>query len=260
MGSNLEITFVEDIEEFDCHACRTGLDLDFEFTMAFQPIIDVDTKSVWGHEALVRGINGESAYEVLSNVSDENKYRFDQACRVKAIALAAEMPDVGILSINFMPNAVYEPALCIRNTLKAAKEYDFPRRNIMFEITEGEKVTSPKHLKHIVESYKSMGFLTAIDDFGAGYSGLNLLTEFQPQILKLDMNLIRDINHDSIKHLIVSHICQMAEELRIRLLAEGIETKEEFETLRKLGVELYQGYLFAKPAIEDLPDVDLSWL
>lgn len=260
MKSDIETTFVEDIVEFDCRACREGLDLDFEFTMAFQPIIDIKTKSVWGHEALVRGINGESAYQVLSNVSEQNKYRFDQACRVKAIAIASELNGIGVLSINILPNAVYEPSLCIRTTLKAAKEYGFPTDNIMFEITEGEKVVSPQHLKKILESYQSIGFVTAIDDFGAGYAGLNLLTEFQPNILKLDMNLIRDIYKDKVKYLIVSHIYQIANELGCRALAEGVETEEEFKILRDLGIELFQGFLFAKPAFEALPNVDLTML
>jgi EAL domain-containing protein (putative c-di-GMP-specific phosphodiesterase class I) len=92
------------------------------FTMAFQPIVHANG-FVWGYEALVRGPTGEGAATVLSQVTDENRYRFDQDCRVKAISLAAQLfPKGGSerLSINFMPNAVYEPSACIQATLEAA--------------------------------------------------------------------------------------------------------------------------------------------
>jgi EAL domain-containing protein (putative c-di-GMP-specific phosphodiesterase class I) len=156
-----------------CSECANGAGLDFEFTMAFQPIVNTTTKQVFAQEALVRGLKNESAAEVFTKVNDSNRYRFDQACRVKAIKLASELKINSLLSINFLPNAVYRPELCIRATLAAAEEYRFPINRIIFEITEGEKVVDYPHLRHIVDHYKLRGFMTAIDDFGAGYSGLN---------------------------------------------------------------------------------------
>src|SRR5690606_39933033 len=90
------------------------------------------------------------------------------------------------LSINFMPNAVYRPELCIRTTLAAAKEWDFPIERIIFEVTEGERIEDQAHLRNIIAHYKKQGFCTAIDDFGAGYAGLNLLADFQSDMVKLD--------------------------------------------------------------------------
>ena len=130
-----------------CAACKSGEPLSFQFTMAFQPILDLTTSRVWAYEALVRGPEGQSAFSVLSQVNDDNRYRFDQACRVKAIELAARLfgPEDGVrLSINFMPNAVYEPAACIRASLEAARRVGFPRDRIMFEFTEGEKFVDPE--------------------------------------------------------------------------------------------------------------------
>lgn len=115
---------------------------------------------------------------MLSRVNADNRYRFDQACRVKAIKVAAELGMTTALSINFLPNAVYRPELCIRTTLEASEQFDFPVSRIIFEITEGEKVEDHSHLREIIQHYKSRGFRTAIDDFGAGYSGLHLLAEF----------------------------------------------------------------------------------
>lgn len=170
-----------------CEQCRQGKPLGFEFSMAFQPIVHVKHKSIFGYEALVRGLNNESAYSIIAQVNEDNRYAFDQACRVKAIALAAKLDLQGMLSINFLPNAVYQPERCIRTTLEAASKYAFPTERIMFEFTENEKITDAEHVKGIVAYYKQKGFLTAIDDFGAGYAGLNLLASYQPNIVKVDM-------------------------------------------------------------------------
>lgn len=89
---------------------------------------------------MARGLNNESAYSVISKVNDDNRYLFDQQCRIKAIALAAKLNIDSILSINFLPNAIYKPERCIRTTLDAAKKYNFPANRIMFEFTEGEKI------------------------------------------------------------------------------------------------------------------------
>ena len=116
-----------------CQSCRESTRLDFEFSMAFQPIYDAVAERIWGYEALVRGTAGEGAFTILSQVSAEQKYRFDQDCRVKAIELASRLFPTGEdlkLSINFMPNAVYEPAACLRATLQAADRYAFPKSSI----------------------------------------------------------------------------------------------------------------------------------
>ena len=113
------------------HRRSRGAGLDFEFTMAFQPFVEAGTARIFGYEALVRGINGESAGEILGRVNDSNRYRFDQACRVKAIQLASELGLTGMLSINFLPNAIYRPENCIRTTLKAAEKAGFARDRLV---------------------------------------------------------------------------------------------------------------------------------
>ena len=238
-----------------CKDCRSLETLDIEFSMAFQPIVNVATRSIFGYEALVRGLNGEGAMSVLGQVDDGNRYRFDQACRVKAIELASRLGLQGMLSINFLPNAVYRAETCIRATLQAAKTYGFPTERIMFEVTEGERVTDHEHLKSILTTYKNLGFVTAIDDFGAGYSGLNLLADFQPNVIKLDMALTRNIHSDRARRAIVFAILSVCRELDITPIAEGIECREECLTLAEQGVELFQGYYFAKPAFETLPAI-----
>lgn len=239
-----------------CAQCRNLEDLGFSFTMAFQPIFNIRTGLPYAYEALVRGLNGESAATILGLVNDHNRYRFDQACRVRAIELAAglglpSIPDCK-LSINFLPNAVYRAETCIRATLEAARTFDFPVERLMFEVTEGERVDDPEHLKSIFHEYERQGFTTAIDDFGSGYSGLNFLAMFQPNVLKIDMALTRGIDRDNVRHAIVEGIVLVSERLGITVVAEGIETLEERDTLLALGIDLMQGYLFARPVVGDL--------
>ena len=244
-----------------CAGCSTASQLDFDFSMAFQPIYDAVAGRVWGYEALVRGKAGEGAYEVLSKVSPEQKYRFDQDCRVKAIELASQLFPAGedlMLSINFMPKAVYEPAACLRATLQTAKRCNFPMSAIMFEFTENEEVTDTAHLTNIITEYRKHGFTTAVDDFGAGHAGLGLLVDFQPDLIKIDMLLIRGIDHSPARQAVLAGIIGMARDLDITLLAEGIETEAEFQFLKAAGIRLFQGYWFAKPAFEELPPVRLG--
>ena len=240
-----------------CPGCEAGSELPFTFKMAFQPIVDLGAGRVWGYEALVRGPNGESAYSVLSQLSDDQLYRFDQAARVLAIETAGQLFDdpSARLSINFMPNAVYEPRACIQKSLAAAKRASFPTRNLMFEFTENERVADPAHLESIVRAYKELGFWTALDDFGAGYAGLNLLARLQPDLIKLDMELLRNIEASQAKQVIVAGMAGIARQLGIHVLAEGVETEAELTVLRAAGITLFQGYYFAKPALMALPPV-----
>lgn len=243
---------MQEISNVGCKACQ-GPDLDFDFTFAFQPIVDVTTGKPFSYEALVRGTSGESAGEILGRVTEENRYRFDQSCRVRAVKLAAELKVPCYLNINFLPNAVYDPAHCIRSTLEAAQTYGFPTNRIVFEVTEGERIEDQAHLLRIIREYRRMGFLTAIDDFGEGYAGLNLLAEFQPHFLKIDMKLVKDVHLHQPRQAIVRGIVAMASELNVGVVAEGIEKAEEAEWLRNAGIVLQQGYYFARPGFECLP-------
>jgi EAL domain-containing protein (putative c-di-GMP-specific phosphodiesterase class I) len=181
---------------------------------------------------------------VLGKVTDENRYRFDQAARVMAIETAGALFDGQDLrlSINFMPNAVYEPSACIQKSLAAAKRTQFPRENLIFEFTENEPISDAAHVQNIVETYREYGFLTAIDDFDAGYAGFGLLARLQPDLVKIDMELVRDIHLSRPKQAIVAGVAHIAHALDIGVLAEGVETEDELAMLRSAGLSLFQGY------------------
>ncbi|MFC4259590.1 EAL domain-containing protein [Marinobacter lacisalsi] len=241
-------------DETHCGQCACGEGLDFQFSFAFQPIVDVSDNTVYAYEALVRGLQGESAWSILSRVNEQNRYSFDQICRVKAVKLAAKLGMDAMLSINFMPNAVYQAEYCIRTTLAAAQTYNFDTRKIIFELTEGEDLSSIDHLVSIIKAYQGMGFSTAIDDFGAGFSRFNIMTASPPDLLKIDMGLIRDIDRKPNKQAVVNGIITMMTELGGRIVAEGVETVEEYAWLKGRGIRLFQGYLFARPGFETLPE------
>ena len=243
-----------------CALCRDAEPLPFDFSYAFQPIVDIQAREVFAHEALVRGPAGEPADTVLSRVTAENRYSFDQACREKAIRTAAGLQLPSFLSINFLPNAIYRPEVCIRSTLQAAERYGFPVERIIFETVEGEQVSDGKWLAEILSEYKRIGFKTAIDDFGAGFAGLNLLADFHPDIVKLDMALIRGIDHSRSRRAIVAGVISMCDELDIEVIAEGIETADEARCLSDLGIRLMQGYWFGRPRFEHAAgEADIPW-
>jgi EAL domain-containing protein (putative c-di-GMP-specific phosphodiesterase class I) len=194
-------------------------------------------------------------------VTPENRYAFDQQCRVKAIETAARagiLEGPARLSINFLPNAVYSPKACIQLTLRTARETGFPTDRLIFEFTEQEEMSDTEHVANIVATYQAMGFGTALDDFGAGHAGLGLLARFQPDHIKLDMELVRGIDSSLPRRVIVEGIVRMCAALGITLIAEGIETEAELAALRSLGIRYVQGFLLARPGFETLPAVRLD--
>jgi EAL domain-containing protein (putative c-di-GMP-specific phosphodiesterase class I) len=246
-----------------CTACKDGVVQPFPFSMAFQPIVDIHSETVFAYEALVRGRNGEGAASVLSQVTAANRYAFDQNCRVQAITLAGQLglADSGAyLSINFLPGAVYSPIACIQLTLQTARAFNFPCDRLIFEFVECEQVVDPQHLRNIVTEYRRQGFRLALDDFGAGYSGLNLLADLPPDILKLDMALTRNLHQRPTARAVVRSMVDLTRVLGSQIIAEGVETIEEYVALEDCGISLMQGYLFAKPEFEKLPDFILPAL
>ncbi len=249
----------ENFEPIKCQACLDGAELPFQFKMAFQPIVSLAHRAVYAQEALCRGPEGQGAAFVLDQVNPENMYRFDQAARVRAIETASRVGIQGSLSINFLPNAVYKPDTCIQATLEASERFGFDTNKLIFEVSETEQILEPEHLLGILKEYRNQGFKTALDDFGSGYSGLRLLTRFQPDIVKLDRALIQDIDKNPTKQKIVRNLISMGADLGLEIVAEGIETAGEAKHLEEAGVDLVQGFLLARPALEEAPAINWDW-
>jgi EAL domain-containing protein (putative c-di-GMP-specific phosphodiesterase class I) len=223
------------------------------FSYAFQPIVDTVAREVFSYEALIRGPANEAAFRVLELVPDDLKHQFDQDSRIQAINLAARIGLKCNLNLNFLPRSLELCADAIGSTCRAAAANFLPLERIILEVTEGEVIDDHSHFASLLNEYRGMGIKLAIDDFGAGYSGLNLLAAFQPDHVKIDMNLVRGIERNGPRQAIVRGIVQVCGDLGIDVIAEGVETLQEFRWFEDHGVRLFQGYLFAKPGFEKFP-------
>jgi EAL domain-containing protein (putative c-di-GMP-specific phosphodiesterase class I) len=230
-------------------------DMGFNFSFAFQPIVDVRNREIISFEALVRGPKGESSASVFAQVPRNEILKFDKLCRHKAIHLASRLNNPNSLNLNLVAESIYEVDLSIMATFQASKQSGFPAENIIFEVLESESLTEQRSLVRYLRLIQEFGFATAIDDFGAGYSGLRLLAEYQPYYIKLDRHLIGNIHQDYVKQRIFSGIRKICDSLSIQIIAEGVESAGEYHWLHEAGIIIFQGYYFARPAFEALPDV-----
>ena len=224
-----------------------------QFSFAFQPIINVETSSIISFEALVRGIDNSPAWKVFDQVHEGNKYYFDEVLRLKAIPLAARLGIGCNLNLNFLPRSLEVSKSAISSTLEMAEHSGIPIHQITIEITESEIINNVGWFIEAINIHRSSGLNVAIDDFGAGYSGLNLLAEFQPDSIKIDMSLVRDIHKHGPRQAIVRGIICTCQDLGIDIIAEGVENNEEYQWCHEEGINLFQGYFFAKPCFEQLP-------
>ncbi|MBU2360944.1 MAG: EAL domain-containing protein [Alphaproteobacteria bacterium] len=227
------------------------------FTMAFQPIFDTASGKIFAHEALVRSAAGGPAADVMRHINCKTRYSFDRRCRVKAIAMASALGLTSRLSVNCMPDVVMDPDTCIRATLMAADHYKFDPAKLIFEFNEKHYLRDPQHLRAVMAGYRRHGFLTAIDNFGTGFSGLGALCDVQTDMIKLDKTLIRTIDGHEEQQRMVRSIIGLCDDLGVRIIAEGVETQREFDTLRGLGVTHVQGFYLREPLIERLCDTAL---
>jgi EAL domain-containing protein (putative c-di-GMP-specific phosphodiesterase class I) len=234
---------------------NTSGDMGFEFSFAFQPIVDARNREIISFEALVRGPHGEPSASVFAQVPKNGFPRFDEMCRSKAIYLASRLNNHKRLNLNLSAQSIYQIDLSIMTTFQASIQSGIPVENIVFEALEMESLTDQRNLLRYLRLIQEFGFATAIDDFGAGYSGLKLLVEFQPNYIKLDRHLIGNIHQDYVKQSVFTGIKHSCECLAIEIVAEGVENAREYHWLREAGVSIFQGYYFARPAFEALPDV-----
>jgi len=219
----------------------------------FQPIVQADQPGqVFAYECLVRG-EGRQGETILPGALFDTARRsdllffFDRLCRQTAIRSAWAHRITTQIFINFNPTSIYNPVHCLKSTLETMAGTGLSFKNVVFEVVETDKVRDVSHLLKIVNYYKEMGFGLALDDIGAGYSSLNLLHQINPDYIKIDLDLIRDVHTDRSKGVIVKNLLGIARDLGIKSIAEGVETHGEWQWLCAHGADYLQGYLFAKP-------------
>lgn len=220
--------------------------------MLYMPIVSLRDGEPLGWEALARGPENSPFYSpsTLFAYADETEtvFRLESICRKRALEKLRYLQHNQKLFINLDPRAIDDPYL-LRGTLhKDLEALGLHPSNIVLEITERHAITNYRVFRKIIEEYRRKGFLIAVDDAGAGYSSLESIAEIYPDFIKLDMSLIRNVDIDSIKQALLETFVQFAEKVKCKIIAEGIESEGELQTLIELGVNYGQGYYLGKPA------------
>jgi diguanylate cyclase (GGDEF)-like protein len=224
-----------------------------QITTHFQPILDLHHGTVLAWEVLSRGPEWFRApseifakAESLGLVSE-----LEEICRNVALHTIAQFPSSlrsRSFFINVSPNAIGDRRLLRGHMQAEIAGLGLDQRNFVIEITERESIVDYASFEQQIRHYVSQGFRIALDDIGAGHSGLVTLVTCSPHFMKLDMTLSREIHRHSYKQQLVKSLIAFAASVDAALIAEGVETWEELETLARLGVRYAQGYLFARPA------------
>lgn len=238
---------------------RAGLDARFTTALAsihmdYQPIVRWSTKSIIGYEALLRTAEPSLRNPLALLKAARGLGRSRELSRAVWAAVAADITRFGIESnvfVNIDPGDLEDETL-----FSSASPLAPVAKRIILEITEREALQNVANVRARVFALRRLGFRIAIDDLGAGYSALTSFAELEPEIVKIDMSLVRSVHKEPLKRRIIRLVIGLCTQLGITAVAEGVETLDEFETLRELGCDVVQGYLFARPG-NPLPDV--SW-
>ena len=224
-------------------------------SFAFQPIIDANRQSVVSFEALVRGVNNETAAEVLQFVSPESWRHFDSDCLPLAIGMAVNLGLSCNLNLNFMTLDIDDARASIRTTLDTAIRNNINPDRIILEIDQDKVMGDPVRFGSIIEEFRGAGVKFAIDHFGAGRASLNLLEPYRPEMISLSVDLVRGIESNGLRQAVVRGLVQTCNDLGIDIIAKSVETQHEYWWLRDEGISLFQGNLFASPAFEQFPAI-----
>lgn len=222
-------------------------------TFAFQPIIDLRGNRIYGFEALLRNhqhIGFNHIYDIFDYAfQHKTLYGLDLLLREKLISLFVQIPEYQKRRILYnLDNRILEmPDFESGNTIKILQKYNLPNSSLVFEISERLPFQSYEILSKILLNYRNQGFKIAIDDFGVGYSSLQLIYSIEPDIIKLDRFFIYNINQDLRKKIFVEEIVKITHLIGGIVIAEGVETYDELLTCKNIGIDLVQGYYISKP-------------
>lgn len=217
----------------------------------YQPIVSLENGLVYGYEALSRilipecQINIEQLFQLATQFN--KLWELEILCRTKALMHAVTKPSPAKLFINVDPNNIYDPKFREGFTNEILQKYGLNPDDIIFEVTEKNCINNIEIFQDVVKHYQKQNYKIAVDDFGSGYSGLNRVCAFSPNFIKIDMELIRNIDSDFVKKSAVGSIVKLCKDNGIFSIAEGIETESELKTIIRLGVNYGQGYFFARP-------------
>jgi len=233
-----------------------------QLTPHFQPIVSLSKKKIMGYEALIRGPSDSPLHSPFNLFDTAERFdlstKLEYICREVTIKRYADLNVKEKLFINVSPAVLLQPDFKKGETLKLLDQFGVDPRSVVIELTEHQPTDDFQLMREAIIHYRKMGFEIAIDDLGAGYSGLRLWSELQPEYVKIDMHFIQGIHSDPIKLNFVRSIQNIASSLNCNVIAEGIETEDEFKVVEQLGITHAQGYYFARPTAVPLEKVDQS--
>ena len=225
----------------------------------YQPIVDLDSGLAMGWEALTRGPANTIFHrpDSLFDLAEEfgAVFSLEKACRELAIQRVSELAPQQKLFLNIHPRTLVDSSFCPGETKRLLQKYGLKPENVVLEITERQEVKDFTLFHRTLQHYRGQGFHVAVDDVGAGYSGLWSIAEIKPDFLKIDMSLVRGINENSVKRALMETLVAFADKTGSKIIAEGIETASELETLVSMGVHYGQGYYLGRPAFPKQPPV-----
>ncbi|KHS94459.1 diguanylate phosphodiesterase [Pectobacterium brasiliense] len=244
------------LDENDTQSKTIATDKASNCSFAFQPIIDPLSRQIVSLEALIRPPSGELPHTYFEGLTDDEAYETDLKSKKVAFAMAAAL-QLGeqSLSINLRPMTLVKIPQAVNFLLQEIQINGFVPEQIIIEFTETEVISRFDEFTDAVRLLKAAGIRVAIDHFGAGFAGLLLLAQFQPDRIKINRDLIKDVHKSGSRQAIVQGIIKCCTSLEISVSAVGIEKPEEWMWLESAGVSLFQGYLFAKPEIGTIPAV-----
>lgn len=222
-----------------------------KFSSHMQPIVN-RSEEIVAFEFLLRPTPlGDTfqPYELFEVARKTGFHSFlDRSARISAIETSARFLPQGIKRfINFLPSSIYNPKYCLTHTFAAIERLAQDPRDFVFEVVETEQIRDISHLSAIFTEYRKQGMLVALDDVGTGFSTLDVMTRLKPDYVKIDRSLVSYCDQDAEKQKVIRDIIERANPFGGKVLAEGIERREEFLLCQDLGVDLGQGYLFGKP-------------
>lgn len=220
----------------------------------YQPIFWAGTLELWGYECLMRGRAPDGsligAPTLLEWARQEHMAfmldRFARETHLRAAGAARVAAGVHFL-VNFLPTAIYRPDFCLATTMRAARESGLDPDRVVFEVVETERMSDGERLRSILAYYREKGFKVALDDVGSGWSGLALLGDLNPDLIKIDRELVAKAGTSPFHRDICAALARLGHENGTLVLAEGVETEEEWKRMEALGANLFQGYLFGRP-------------
>lgn len=242
--------------EADAALPEPGLGAEQAYQFALQPIVEPMRRVISSFEFLIRGPSGGSPQELFSSVPPDQRYRIDLESKASAFRLASRLHLDDIkLSVNLLPMSLVADPSAVDFLVEQIAGCGLSPRQVIVEITEEEAIVNQGDFGAAIERLRRAGIGVAIDDFGAGFAGLSLLADFQPDKLKIDRKIIQNIHSDGPRQAIVRAIVEVCAALGITPVAEGVERVQEWRWLQAAGVERFQGYLFARPALNGVPAV-----